>query len=111
MKPLTEGNECVQFFFIIASAFDKVWREGLIYKSIKLNFPKYIICWLNEFLSNKFFGVRVNESITNILLITAGVPQGAIVSPTLFSLFINKISINYSEKSYIRYYLQTICVH
>jgi hypothetical protein len=56
-------NMCI-IFFDIASAFDKVWHQGLIYKLIKLNFPFYIICWIREFLNNRMFSVRVNNFIT-----------------------------------------------
>jgi hypothetical protein len=72
-------------FFNIASAFDKVWHEGVIYKLIRLNFPNYIICWVNEFLKNRMFAVRINNEITNKIKIEAGVTQGAVLSPTLFS--------------------------
>jgi hypothetical protein len=43
------------------------------------------VSFINEFLSNRFFAVRVNSSITDKKEIRAGVPQGAVLSPTLFS--------------------------
>lgn len=55
-----------------------------------------------EFLSNRQFAVRINNSITAKRIISAGVPQGAVLSPTLFSIFINDITISY--------FSQTICV-
>ena len=48
-------------FFDIASAFDKVWHKGLLYKLIKWNFPFYLICWIKEFIDRRYFSVRVNN--------------------------------------------------
>ena len=99
-ESINRGKKMVSIFFDIASAFDKVWHHGLIYKLIKLNFPFYVICWLKEFLSNRKFSVRVNNFLTIQELIETGVPQGAVVSPTLFSIFINDIPLNYSKNKF-----------
>ena len=48
IESINRGKKMCAIFFDIASAFDKVWHEGVIYKLIRLNFPNYIICWVND---------------------------------------------------------------
>lgn len=81
----------VAIFFDISKAFDKVWHEGLIYKLYKCNIPLYIIEWVKTFLYNRKFFVHLNNTSSNMFDIKAGVPQGAVVSPILFNIFINDI--------------------
>jgi hypothetical protein len=78
-------------FFDIAAAFDKVWHSGLLYKLIKANVPHYIVRWIQEFLRDRRFEVRVRETVSDAQPIECGVPQGSVLSPVLFSLFINDI--------------------
>jgi hypothetical protein len=110
IETLNRGKRMCTIFFDIASAFDKVWHDGVIYKLIKLKCPKYIICWLKDFLTNRVFAVRINEWIIKQLPISTGVPQGAVLSPVLFSLFINDIPINYSKnKNYSLLFADDLC--
>jgi hypothetical protein len=55
IETLNRGKKMCTIFFDIASAFDKVWHDGLIYKLIKLKFPKYTIVWLKQFLTARSY--------------------------------------------------------
>jgi retron-type reverse transcriptase len=83
-------KNCV-IFFDITKAFDKIWHNGLLYKLIKNKFDKYIIKWIAEFLDKRSFKIKVNSSFSNNFNIEVGVPQGGVLSPILFSIFINYI--------------------
>jgi hypothetical protein len=78
-------------FFDIAAAFDKVWHKGLIFKMINHKIPSEIVLWVQNFLTDRSFKVKINNLFSDSKSITAGVPQGAILSPILFSIFINDV--------------------
>ena len=100
LETLNRGKKMCAIFFDVASAFDKVWHDGLVYKLIEMKLPSYITCWIKNFLDNRQFKVRVNESKTQLLQIQAGVPQGAVLSPTLFSIYINDIPVRYNKNKF-----------
>ena len=66
----------------------------MIYKLIEIKVPLYLINWFIVFLSDRKFKVKVNDFTTIEFGITTGVPQGAVLSATLFSIFINGIPTN-----------------
>lgn len=72
----------------VEKAFDAVWHEGLIYKLHTLGIPlsllKILFSFLNERSSNVCIGADFSKAYDNY----AGVPQGAVLSPTLFNLFV-----------------------
>jgi hypothetical protein len=76
-------------FFDITAAFDKVWHRGLLMKLIQIKTPHYIIKIIEKFLDDRNFAVKVSSHTTEKRSISCGVPQGAVLSPTLFSIYIN----------------------
>jgi len=76
-------------FLDISQAFDKVWHEGLLHKLRKTNPPMYLYSILASFIDQRSFQVRVNSTLSSKRKILAGVPQGAILSPLLFLLYVS----------------------
>jgi hypothetical protein len=73
----------------IERAFDKVWILGLVAKLIHLQFSPHLIHLLYNYLHHRSFFVSIGNSSSEIQPISAGVPQGSLLGPTLFNLFIN----------------------
>lgn len=75
-------------FLDVAQAFDKVWHDGLLYKLHLFGFPHYLTKLIQSFISERTFSVKINSSFSAIRKIEAGVPQGSILGPLLFNLFV-----------------------
>ena len=72
----------------IEKAFDKTWIEGLIYKmKYVFGFDEHICKIIYSFLINREFYVKLGETLSNRMHIEAGIPQGAVLSATLFLIY------------------------
>lgn len=71
----------------IEKAFDRVWHNGLLFKLIQIRTPQYLIKLISSFLSNRSFCVKVNDTMSPETNINFGVPQGAVLSPTLYNIY------------------------
>ena len=71
-------------------AFDSVWHEGILYKQIKINIPWWITKWTSRFLSKREIKEKNNQAISKNLTPDAGVPQGSIICPILFNMYVSK---------------------
>lgn len=91
MNHLTAPKKSVQFSSTLQLHF---WHNGIIYKLIEIKLPLYLVKWFIEFLSGRKFKVVVNNYQTTEFEIGTGTPQGAVLSATLFSLYINDIPTN-----------------
>jgi retron-type reverse transcriptase len=76
-------------FFDIEKAFDTTWHSGLLYKMSKFEFPTSWIQVISSFLSERKFRVSVEGEMSTPREMQAGVPQGSVLSPTLYNIYVN----------------------
>ena len=81
-------------FFDYKKAYDKVWRDGLIFKMQQLNIPDRYIRHVRHFLSGRKTCVEVNRVRSENFRLERGLPQGSSISPLLFLIFINDIDVD-----------------
>jgi len=90
-KAFDESQEIRAVFLDISRAFDRVWHEGLIFKLKTIGIEGEMINILENFLSGRMQRVAMNGSTSQWEKIEAGVPQGSILGPILFLVYINDI--------------------
>ena len=86
-----EKKKLLAVFFDLSRAFDKVWKEGLILKLLQTGVRKNMHMWIHHYLFARTARVKLDGHLSKKVCLKEGVPQGGVLSPTLFLVYINDV--------------------
>ena len=102
-RALQSSHHCIAVFYDFSKAFDTIDHDRLLMKLSRYGIRGTALNLIKSYLSNRFQSVIVNGIFSDPLPISHGVPQGSILGPWLFNMYVNDLAYYINSPSPIQY--------
>ena len=109
-KQFARRKNLLATFFDIRKAFDQVWHHRLIIKLQQFKLDPQFTSFIKNFLQNRSIQVRVGNTYSQSKKLDMGLPQGSVLSPILFSIYIADLPHILSKDTNSTQFADDICI-
>ena len=99
---------CLSLFIDFSKAFDTVDHDILTKRLAAVEFSVHAVGWIANYLIDRTHAVQLEGATSEVLVVHKGVPQGSVLGPLLFTLYINSIGVNIPNTSFHFYADDTV---
>ena len=110
LKSIDKGEIVGAVFFDLRKAFDVVDHDLLVQKLSAYKFSDNSLCWIKSYLTDRKQCIIENSAKSSMQTVKSGVPQGSVLGPVLFLLFVNDLPLFITE-AYVDIYADDTTVH
>ena len=91
LRAMDDKKVSVIVLLDMSKAFDSVRHDILLQKLHELGISSPSLDWFHSYLTDRYQRVRIHDSVSELLPLKYGVPQGSILGPALFSIYVNEL--------------------